>query len=99
MKLIAAVILSGLLIFLGTQIYAFLGKEKALQKDFSDLKARLDAAKLDEAKLQADLNYYLNPANLEKELRARFNYKAPDEKLLILVPRNNSTTASSTNNP
>jgi hypothetical protein len=32
---------------------------------------------------------------LEKELRARFNYRAPDEKMLILVQPNNAATSSS----
>ena len=96
MKIVAAIILAGLVVFLGTQIYAFVERKDALQKDFADLEAQLGAAKLDEVNSQADLNYFLNPINLEKELRARFNYKAPDEKMLILVPRVGSTTVSST---
>ena len=96
MKFAAVVILSGLLLVLGMQIYAFLGKEGTTRQDFSDFKAKLESAKLDQTKFQAELNYYLNPVNLEKELRARFNYRSADEKLLILVPRNQSSTSSST---
>ena len=32
------------------------------------------------------------PDNLEKELRARFNYKAIGEKMIIIVPENSSTS-------
>ncbi|MDO8537120.1 MAG: hypothetical protein Q7R94_02650 [bacterium] len=96
MKLVAVIVLSGLLLVLGTQIYVFLGKDGKVLQDFLDFKTKLETAKVDQVKLQAELDYYLNPTNLEKELRARFNYRAPDEKLLILVPRNVSSVVSST---
>ena len=35
-----------------------------------------------------------NPANLEKELRARFNYREPGEKLIIIVPQAGSGSSS-----
>ena len=77
---------------MGMQIYSFSGRERQARNDFLELQARLDKAKADNGKFQAELNYYLNPANLEKELRARFNYKSPDEKLIIIVPRSQSST-------
>jgi hypothetical protein len=95
MKIVATIVLSGLLILLCVQIYKFWGQAGVSEKGYLDFKAKLDAAKSDEAKLQADLNYYMNPANLEKELRARFNYRSPDEKLLIIVPQNPTATATS----
>ncbi|MDP2598838.1 MAG: hypothetical protein Q8P49_03350 [Candidatus Liptonbacteria bacterium] len=91
MKFVSAIILTGLVVFLGIQIYTFIGKERKIRQEFSNFEVQLQAAKLDEAKSRADLDYYLNPANLEKELRARFNYKAFGENLLILVPRNQSS--------
>jgi len=94
MKIIAVILLSALIIFLGTQIYSFLSKEKTAQADFASMQSELDAAKADEAQSQADLTYYLNPANLEKELRARFNFRAPGEHLMILVPDSSSTATS-----
>ncbi len=97
MKLAAAIILLAILFLLGTQIYKFWDKDAELQKEFSDFKTKLDRAKLDQSQFRADLDYYLNPANLEKELRARFNYRAPDEKLLIIVPRDDSSTPPSAN--
>lgn len=32
--------------------------------------------------LQADLDYYSQPENLAKELKAKFDYKRPGEKLI-----------------
>ena len=59
---------------------------------FLDFRKKLDQARADQIEFQSELDYYLNPVNLEKELRARFNYRAPDEKLIILVPRGSSTS-------
>ncbi len=96
MKLAVVIVLSVLLLALLAQIFTFWGREQKAKQDFSDFKMKLDQAKIDQGKYQEELNYYTNPANIEKELRARFNYRAPDEKLLILVPRPTSSTPSST---
>jgi len=36
----------------------------------------------DNAKLKADLQYFAEPENLAKELKAKFDYKKPGEKLI-----------------
>lgn len=95
MKLISAIILLVIVAFLGVQIYEFSGRAATAQKDFSDIAAKLARAKKDQADFQAELDYYMNPVNLEKELRARFNYKGPGENLIIIVPGSQSSTASS----
>jgi uncharacterized protein YfcZ (UPF0381/DUF406 family) len=96
MKLVVAIILSVLFVLLGVQIYKFWGEANMAMKEYSALEEKVNAAKEDNAKFQAELDYYKNPVNLEKELRARFNYKVPGEKMIIIVPRNQSGTASST---
>lgn len=95
MKLVAVIILLALLVFLAFQIYIFIGKEREAGQAAADFKKKLDAAKLDADRSRAEVDYYSNPANLEKELRARYNYRASDEKMMILVPRA-STALSST---
>ena len=93
---IAAFILLGLIIvFLGTQIWNYKVQENKLQASLTELNTELNQAKADQAKFQEELQYYQNPANLEKELRARFNYKNPGEKLMIIVDRSSSSTPSS----
>ncbi|OGZ00408.1 MAG: hypothetical protein A2945_03635 [Candidatus Liptonbacteria bacterium RIFCSPLOWO2_01_FULL_52_25] len=92
MKLFAVVILSVLLLVLAAQIYTFTGRAREAEQGFLDFKKKLDQARADQIEFQSELDYYLNPVNLEKELRARFNYRAPDEKLIILVPRGSSTS-------
>ncbi len=94
MRLAAVIILFGLILFLGAQIYTFVGLEQEAQKTFSEYQAKLDKAKFDEQKFQDELNYYSSQANIEKELRKRFNYRAPGEKLIIIVPKNQSSTGN-----
>jgi len=98
MKLATTVALFVFIVVLGFQIFAFLGREQKGNNDLQELKDRLEQAKIDEKQLQAELEYFAKPANLEKELRARFNYRQPDEKLIIIVPKNQTGTVSSTGN-
>jgi len=46
----------------------------------------------DNTRLQGDVEYLSDPHNLEKELRARFNYRSPNEKLIIVVPQEGEET-------
>ncbi len=93
----ATVLLAVLLFVLGAQIYSFVLQTNKTEKDITELQNKLQQAKEDQNKFTADMNYYLNPENLKKELKGRFNYKEPGEKMLILVNKNNpSSTSSST---
>ena len=94
MKIAAIVILSILLIVLGVKIYSFVAEENQLGQQLSDVQARLTKAQADEDSLQEESQYLANPINLEKELRARFNYKKPGETMVIIVPAQSSTASS-----
>ncbi len=95
MKIVAAVILVFVLIFVGGRIYSFFAQERQLSSDLADIEARLTKAKSDEASLEAEMQYLADPVNLEKELRARFNYKKPGETMIVIVPAESSTATSS----
>jgi len=93
MKFLAVAGLSILIILVGIQIYSFLNQEHALSVSLATTQASLTKAQFDEADLSANVQYLANPANLEKEFRAQFNYKKPGETMVVIVP-----SASSTNN-
>lgn len=95
MKIAAAILLLIGLVLVGVRVYSFFGEERQLNHDLADIEARLMKAKIDEANLEAETRYLANPANLEKELRARFNYKKPGEKMIIIVPSLNMATSTS----
>jgi cell division protein FtsB len=92
MKIAFAAFLSIVVIFLVWNIIGFIGQERSLNQNLSDVQNRLAAAESQEADLEAQMQYLSNPANLEKELRAQFNYKKPGETMIIIVPEQSSTT-------
>jgi len=94
MKIAAIVGLSLVLVFLGVNVYSFVKQENSLGTSLADVQARLTKAQADETSLQAEKQYLANPVNLEKELRARFNYKLPGEKMVIIVPTGVTSTTS-----
>ncbi|OGY65488.1 MAG: hypothetical protein A3A04_01700 [Candidatus Harrisonbacteria bacterium RIFCSPLOWO2_01_FULL_40_28] len=72
--------------FLGVKIYAF-NTERVLQKEkLGILNAEIDKGISENESLKADIQYFMNPYNLEKELRSKFNYKKSEEKMIIVVP-------------
>jgi cell division protein FtsB len=94
MKIAAIVVLSLFVIILGVQVYSFVAQEGQLGSQLADVQANLVKAQSQEASLQEEGQYLSNPANLEKELRARYNYKKPGETMVIIVPSATSTTST-----
>lgn len=90
-KLVIAAILFLFVAFLGTQIWNFRSRAAAARKAYEAARIALDERQEEAAHLEAELKYYSNPVNFLKELRARFNYRFPDERGIILVP--SSTTS------
>jgi len=76
-----------------TQIYNLYSQGSKLQQNLSLITAKVEAFKKENSDLQADLQYFSIPENLVKELRSRFNYKKPGEKLIIVVPPKEATTS------
>lgn len=94
-KLAIAAGLAILLVVLMVRIVSFAIEEHGLSSDLADIRARLTKAEADEATLKEETQYLADPVNLEKELRARFNYKKPGEKMIVIVPPAGSSTATS----
>ena len=92
LKTIGAVVVCALVAFLAFQIYFFWQSGNAAQKEYDALVIKVQRSKTEYQSLQSDLTYYLNPQNLLKEIRARFNVRAIGEKMIILVPRESSST-------
>jgi cell division protein FtsB len=91
MKIFGIVVLSIFLLLLTVQIYSFWTRERDLSLRVGELEADLQKAQSENAKLSSDFKYLSNPVNLEKELRARFNYSADGEKMIIITPKPSSS--------
>ena len=91
-NVLGVVVLALLLVVLGVQIYFSLVGERQLVREYRTLQAKLLETQGENEKLNAELEYLKNPENLEKELRARFNYRREGEKMIIIVPPKDSST-------
>ena len=91
MRTLAVIVLVFVIALLSYQIFSFWKKSNEAERVLKASKLELQEVERDVNKLRADLEYFGNPKNFEKELRARFNYRAPGEKLIIIVPNSNST--------
>jgi cell division protein FtsB len=94
MKIAIAVVLSIVLIFIAAQVFFFFKEERSLAGTLADTENRLRQAQAEEQNLAAEVNYLANPANLEKELRARFNYTKPGETMIVIVQSSTATSGA-----
>ncbi|HUC02069.1 MAG TPA: septum formation initiator family protein [Candidatus Paceibacterota bacterium] len=94
MKIAAVVVLSLFLVVIGVRVFSFVRQEWSLGSELADVQQNLTKAQTQETALQEENQYLSNPVNLEKELRARFNYKKPGETMVIIVPGATSTASS-----
>ena len=95
-KIIIIALLAIIIVAIGVKAYSFWAQEKNLNTQLADIQQQLTKAQTDESDFQTDVQYLANPANLEKELRSRFNYKAPGENMIIIVPGIATSSASDT---
>jgi cell division protein FtsB len=92
MKLFGIAALLLLLVLLGGQMYTSSREQALLQEQVRALQERVEKARGEQEKLQRELEYFSQPDNIEKELRARFNYNRQGEKVIIIVPPSQSST-------
>lgn len=85
------------LVFLVVQIVKFSGRQNSARAIYETAKKEYDSAAADHEVLKEDFRYYSDPENLSKELRARFNYTLPGERILIFVQEGASTTGTGPN--
>lgn len=71
---------------LGYELYQLNLESVEAQKEFDGLNSEKELLIKDSDKLNDEIEYFKDPRNLEKELRARFNVRLPGEKLIIIVP-------------
>ncbi len=80
------VILFVILIGVSAQIYLLLKENNQLSGNLGELNRRLEALAKENADVKSEIQYLSDPNNLEKELKSKFNYKNPGEKMMIVVP-------------
>ena len=71
----------------GFNLYRLYNQKIALEKDLNKVSEQLQPLDGENRELTAEIDYFQNPDNLEKELRSRFNYAAPGETMVIIIPK------------
>ena len=71
----------------GLQVYRLFTQRAELSREINKIQAQASVLEVENEMLIKDINYFSRDENLAKELKSKFNYRAPDEKLIILVPR------------
>lgn len=94
MKYFAFAALSVIFVFFLFQAWYLYGRSRDAARAVEKLEDELANAKRERESLEADIGYYEHPENAEKALRERFNYRAPDEKVIIIVPASSSPTST-----
>lgn len=92
MRAIAIVVFTLVAGFLIMQVAIFKSREEALNQEFQTTKEKLEKATVARDELKEKLRNYDQPANIEQAVREQFNYRRPDEKVLIIIPPHESTT-------
>ena len=75
----AAIILLG---FLSAQLYRIYVNNDQLAKKLEAVNMEVKKLEKEGEELQTDIGYYAEPENLAKELKSKFDYKKPGEKLI-----------------
>ena len=69
------------------QLYHLQVKRSELQAEYDKITKKAADLLKENFDLQADIQYYKDPSNLEKEARSQLNYAKPGEKLIIIVSK------------
>ena len=85
-RTIIIIILIILIVISGVELFFLFRNEKKSKNELAEISQKVQSLSNENQDLKAQIDYYSDPANLEKELKAKFNYRRPDEKMMIIVP-------------
>lgn len=71
-----------ILAFLSVQLFNFFKSNSELSHKLGTASFEAKRMAADNDRVKADLDYYSHSENLAKELKAKFDYKIPGEKLI-----------------
>lgn len=81
---------------LGWGMYNLMSAKVALNSEVDTLQKSVSSLTDENRNLRASIEYFKLPENLLKEVKSQFNYHEIGEKLIIIVPGTNATSATST---
>lgn len=86
MKIIITIVIVIVIVMVFIYVYFSFQEQRQMKDNLSDLNAQIKTLVEENDELKSEIEYFSNPENLEKELKTKFNYRKPDEKMMIIVP-------------
>lgn len=74
------------LVIAGFEVYNLFAQRDSLAQEIETFKTQANILEGQNTRLLEDIQYFSHEENLAKEFKSKFNYRAPDEKLIILIP-------------
>lgn len=75
-----------LVVLTGTRIVGLISELREVKAARSVLEAKRNELETRHRDLEEQAQFIADPDNLEQELRSRFNYKNPNEKVIVVIP-------------
>jgi len=82
MRLFNLLAIVAVIIILGIQLFNLYKENRTLVTDLNELRSKDNSLIEENRKLRSDIEYFSNSDNIAKELKSRFDYKRPGEKLI-----------------
>ena len=74
------------LVIAGLEVFDLFAQRESLAQEIETFETQANILDAQNERLLEDIEYFSHDENLVKEFKSKFNYRAPDEKLIILVP-------------
>lgn len=87
MKKLFSLAMLVILVLLSLQLYRLYKQRLEISRKLMDTENKLEEITKENGNLQADIEYFAKPENLAKELKSKYDYKRPGEKVTIIVPK------------
>ncbi|MEZ4156563.1 MAG: hypothetical protein R3B52_01110 [Candidatus Paceibacterota bacterium] len=68
-----------------SQLYRLSEQRAELVQKIEEMSSKEQSLLDEKERVGQEIEYFQNQENLEKEIKARFNYRRPEEKMLIII--------------
>ncbi|KKU11833.1 MAG: hypothetical protein UX16_C0003G0018 [Parcubacteria group bacterium GW2011_GWB1_45_7] len=86
MKRVIYIIFIVVFVAIAFEVYKVDSQRRELEREMATLVNEIELVEGDNSNITEKIEFFSEARNLEKELRARFNYRLPFEKLIIVIP-------------
>lgn len=86
MKVWKTIVIVALIGVIGFGVYSLWIENQKMNEEIDKITETYEELKNENRNIKEKINYFENTENLKEEARKNFNYKEPDEEMMIIVP-------------